>query len=158
MRKLIHTLVAAALAVGAVAAVTASPASATGQAPVAVAGTGTHDPAQWGLTRVRAEVHGRTLDGTFTAGVRMDEVPAPGECLPAHANFAVYDGRSWFDFVSQGEVCGHAVQPPTSTVFAVYTADFDLYDSSRRGWTDTQGWMSIRLAVDGRASVEVYAA
>jgi hypothetical protein len=49
------------------------------------------------------------------------------------------------------------VQEPTSSVFAVYTADFDLYDASRRGWTDTQGWVSIRLATDGRASVEVHA-
>jgi hypothetical protein len=154
-KRLIPLVAAAAIAVATLAG--AVPASATGNAPVAVSGTGFHEPPQWGLTRVQAEVAGRQLDGIFTAGLRMDAVPAPGECVEAWANFAIRDGQHWFDFVSLGEVCGQSVQEPTSSVFAVYTADFDLYDASRRGWTDTQGWVSIRLATDGRASVEVYA-
>jgi hypothetical protein len=156
MRKPINLLLAAALLVAASMTGAAS-ASAAGQAPVAVAGTGSHEPPEWGLTRVLAEVAGRPLEGTFTAGLRFDAVPAPGECVDAWANFAIHDGRHWFSFVSLGEVCGQSVQAPPSTVFAVYTGEFDLYDSSRRGWTDTQGWVSIRLATDGRASVEVYA-
>lgn len=155
MRKLTHLVLALALAVGAVAAATA-PASATGHAPLALSGTGTHLPPEWGLTRIAADVDSRTLDGTFTAGLRIDTMPAPGECEPAWMDFAVHDGRHWFDFVSLGEVCGHSVQAPTSLVSAVYTGDFDLYDSSRPGFTDTQGWVSVRLATDGVASVEVY--
>ena len=135
----------------------AAPASATGNAPLAVAGVGSHEPPEWGLTRVRAEVEGRQLDGTLTAGLRMDAVPAPGECVAAWANFAIQDGPRSFSFVSLGEVCGQSVQEPTSSVFAVYTGDFDLYEATGRGWTDTQGWVSIRLATEGRAGVEVYA-
>jgi hypothetical protein len=156
MRKLTHLTLALALAVGAVAMAT-GPASGTGNAPLALSGTGTHQPPEWGLTRVAADVDSRTIDGTFTAGLRIDTMPAPGECEPAWMNFAVQDGRHWFDFVSVGEVCGQTVQPPTSVVYAVYTGEFDLYDSSRPGFTDTQGWVSVRLATDGRASVEVYA-
>jgi hypothetical protein len=148
-------LVAAVLVAASLSA--AVPASATGHAPLAVSGVGSHEPPEWGLTRVQAEVEGRQVDGTFTTGLRMDAVPAPGECVDAWANFAIHDGPRWFDFVSLGEVCGQSVQEPTSSVFAVYTGDFDLYDAASRGWTDTQGWVSIRLATDGRAAVEVYA-
>ncbi len=42
-------------------------------------------------------------------------------------------------------------------MYAVYTGEFDLYEASRPGWADTQGWVSIRLATEGRASVEVHA-
>jgi hypothetical protein len=156
MRKHITLLLAAAFTLAA-STTGAVPASATGNAPLAVAGTGSHEPPEWGLTRVRADVEGRQLDGTFTAGLRMDAVPAPGECVDAWANFAIQDGPRWFSFVSLGQVCGQSVQEPTSSVFAVYTGDFDLYEASGRGWIDTQGWVSIRLATEGRAGVEVFA-
>ncbi len=156
MRKLTTLLLAAALVVAA-STTGADPASAARHPRVAVSGSGTHQPPEWGLTRVQAEVEGRRIDGTFTAGLRLDAVPAPGECVGAWANFAIQDGRHWFSFVSQGEVCGHSVQEPISSVYAVYTGEFDLYEASRRGWADTQGWVSIRLATEGRASVEVYA-
>ncbi len=159
MRPL-RTLAAVVLVAGivvATAAATTGPAAATGHAPIALSGTGTHEPPEWGLTRIRSEVDGRGLDGTFTGGLRIDTMPAPGTCAPAWMSFAVRDGEHWFDFVSLGEVCGQSVEEPTSVVYAVYTGEFDLYDSSRPGFTDTQGWVSVRLAVDGRASVEVYA-
>lgn len=155
MRRLTLLTLAAALAVAALTAAT-GPASAAGRAPIATAGTGTHLPPEWGLTRVLADVDGKVVDGTFTAGLRIPVMPAPGECATAWMNFAVRDGSHWYDFVSDGEVCAHSPQPPTSTVFAVYTGDFDLYESSRPGFTDTQGWVSVRLATDGSASVEVY--
>ena len=155
MRKLTHLALAAALALAALTATT-GPAAAKGGAPIGFSGTGTHEPPEWGLTRVQADVDGRVLDGTFTGGLRIPRMPSPGECAPAWMNFAVQDGKHWHDFVSDGEVCAHSPQPPTSTVFAVYTGDFDLYESSRPGFTDTQGWVSVRLATDGSASVEVY--
>src|SRR5688572_7319303 len=108
MRKLIHPLLAAALLAAASITGAAASTAAAGQAPVAVAGTGSHEPPEWGLTRVQAEVSGRSLEGTFTAGLRLDAVPAPGECVEAWANFAIQDGRHWFSFVSLGEVCGQS--------------------------------------------------
>lgn len=155
MRKLTHLALAAALAVATLTAAT-GPASATGNAPIAMSGTGTHLPPEWGFTRIRADVEGRSVDGTFTGGLMARSTPVPGTCVDAWMSFAVRDGNHWFDFVSQGELCSVSPQPPTSVVFAVYTADFDLYDSSRPGFTDTQGWMSVRLATDRRASVEIY--
>lgn len=154
MRTTTRLLLAVALAV--TAATAASGSASAGNAPLGVAGVGTHQPPEWSLTRIQADVEGRTLSGRFTAGLRMNTTPAPGECVDAHANFAITDGSQWFSFVSLGEVCGQSVDG-TSSVFAVYTGEFDLYESNRKGWTDTQGWVSFRLTTDGRASVEVYA-
>jgi hypothetical protein len=155
MRKLTLLALAGALALAALTATT-GPAAAKGGVPIGFSGTGTHQPPEWGLTRVQADVDGRVLDGTFTAGLRIPAMPAPGECGPAWMSFAVRDGGHWYDFVSLGEICAHSPQPPTSVVYAVYTGDFDLYESSRPGFADTQGWVSVRLATDGRASVEVF--
>lgn len=155
MRKLTHLALAAVLAVAALTAAT-GPAAAKGGAPITFSGTGTHQPPEWGLTRVQADIDGKVLDGAFFAGLRIPAMPAPGECGQAWMNFAVHDGGHWYDFVSLGELCAESPQPPTSVVFAVYTGDFDLYDSSRPGFADTQGWVSVRLATDGTASVEVY--
>jgi hypothetical protein len=127
-----------------------------GAAPprVELTGTGTWSADPW-ITAVRAEVSGRPFDGTFTGGLRIDGLPAPGTCIDAYmlSGLTRHDGRHEAGLLSVGELCGQHAQEGVSVVSAVFLGEFDLYEGSRRDLHDTQGFVEVRFTADGRTSV-----
>lgn len=157
MNRTIH-FIRIALALGVVVASTAVAATAGALPPprVELTGTGTFQSDPW-ITAVRSEVSGRPFDGRFTGGLRIDTMPAPGTCVDTAMLFGVTrdDGRQDLGFIAMGELCGHDVQDGVSVVTAVFTGGFDLYEGSRPDLVDTQGFVEVRFAADGRAAVTV---
>ena len=154
MNRTVRILIALGLAVASTAV--SATAGAIPPPKVELTGTGSYTSDPW-ITAVRSDVGGRPFDGRFTGGLRIDAMPAPGECTDAHMLFGVTraDGHHELGFISSGEICGHHVQEGISVISAVYTGDFDLYEGSRRDLIDTQGFVEVRFAVDGRAGVTI---
>lgn len=129
-------------------------AEATPPPRVELIGTGTWSSDGF-MTAIRAEVAGRPFDGTFTGGIRIAGLPAPGACVDAYmlSGITRHDGRHELGLLSVGELCGHHVQDGASAVSAVFLGEFDLYDGSRKDLHDTQGFVEVRFTPDGRTSV-----
>ncbi len=132
---------------------------AAGKPQVDFAGTGTYEMTEFGLfARGSGQVDGKPFDGTATFMLRTDDgtFPAPGECEPGFANFAVQGrGRQELWGTSAGDVCGQFVSEPDSVVTVVYTGDYSIVESSRR-LRDTEGWIEIRLATDDRMAITLF--
>jgi hypothetical protein len=107
---------------------------------VALVGTATGDPFDGSYAGTLTP-----LDGTF---------PGPGSCEPATVEVR-YDGpRAHFlELAAQGAVCGQHVQPPF-VVTQVFTGRFAVAATSQRRVARTDGFLDVRLAEDGRASVD----
>ena len=145
--------------VATLATLTPAVAEARGRPQVDYAGSGTYSMAEFDLFAAgNGQAAGRPFDGTVTFMLRTDDgtFPAPGECEPGFANFAV-QGRKRQELwgTSLGDVCGEYVQEPDNTVTHVYTGDYSIVDSSHR-LRDTEGWIEIRLATGNQMSITLF--
>lgn len=119
----------------------------------------THDVGWYPVVQGPAEVYygNRTLTGQLSATVRPDDrtMPAPGECESAITFVFVEGDRASADLFlsSAGQLCGHWVQEPTSVVTHVFTGTMTIEESGNRRLEGTEGFLEVRLAVDGRANV-----
>ena len=132
---------------------------ARGQPQIDYVGSGTYAMTEFDLFAAGSgDAQGTPFDGTVTFMLRTDDgtFPAPGECEPGFANFAV-QGRKREELwgTSAGDVCGQFVSEPDSTVTVVYTGDYSIVESSRR-LRDTEGWIEIRLATGNRMAVTLF--
>lgn len=118
----------------------------------------THDVGWYPVVQGPAEVHlgNRTLTGQLSATVQPDDhsMPAPGECESAITFVFVEGDRPSADLFlsSAGEVCGQWVQAP-NVVTQVFTGIMTIEESGTRRLEGTEGFLEVRLAVDGRANV-----
>jgi hypothetical protein len=130
-----------------------------GRAQIDYSGTGTYEMIEFGtFARGSGDVDGTPFDGTATFMLRADDgtLPQPGECEGGGANFAV-TGRPGQELwgASIGEICGHHVQAPASTVTHAYTGEYSIVESTRR-LRDAEGWIEIRLATGNRMSITLF--
>lgn len=121
----------------------------------ALAGEGSYVVDASGAAALTGTVTGRPFDGAFTAGLAAEDgsLPEAGFCEPGAAAVRVAGpGRRVLEVVAAGQVCG---EWPTPTYLAthVFTGSYDVTTSSVRRLAGTDGWVSLRLANDGRAGI-----
>lgn len=151
------------LTVGALAVTALSPGATAearnGRPQVDLAGTGTYEMDQFDIfARGVGSVTGTPFDGTATFLLKPDDGtwPKPGECEQGTAGFAVTGKKRQYIWgISIGEVCGQFLQEPTSVTTQVFTAEYSIVDAPKRV-RDTEGWIEIRLATDGRMSITLF--
>lgn len=130
-----------------------SPASAA-KPKVNFSGLGTYVVLGDGSAALAGTATGEPLDGTYEATLVPADgtLPEPGACEPATAAVRLEGLRDRFlELTSQGTVCGQYLQPPF-VVTHVFTGRYDITAASRRPLVGTDGFVELRLAVDGRAS------
>jgi hypothetical protein len=154
--RTILVLVIAVLAVLGATATTASAAKPRIDLRGAQVGSSVLDDA--GTAHLSGEVTGRPFGGAYTATLAAADgsLPEPGACEPASATLDV-DGprRKHLELVATGEVCGQWTDA-TYVVTHRFTGSYEVADSSRCRLVGTDGWISVVLATEGRANVEVY--
>jgi hypothetical protein len=122
-------------------------------------GSGTYEMVEFDVfARGTTTAYGEPFNGTATFMLRADDgsLPAPGECEPGGANFALTGRRRqelWG--TSIGEICGQWVQEPTSIATHVFVGDYSIAESKPR-LRDTEGWIEIRLATGNQASITLF--
>lgn len=118
----------------------------------------THDVGWFPVVQGPAEVTvgKRTFSGDLSATIQPDDhtMPAPGECEGA-ITFVFVEGDRGADLFlsSAGQVCGHWVQEPTTVVTHTFTGTMTVEESDSRRLEGTEGFLEVRMAQDGRASV-----
>jgi hypothetical protein len=153
---------AAALAVTAVASLamaTASPGAAATKPIVDLRGdgVGSHVLDAAGTAHLRGSVVGRPYDGAYVATLAADDgsLPAPGSCEPATGTVEVTGPRDrTLRLEAVGEVCGE-FPDATHVVTQRFVGRYAVTDASRRKVRGTDGWISLILATEGRADIEV---
>ena len=154
----IKLLAGAAAALAAIAP--AGIADAGGRRPqVDFSGSGTYEMVEFDhFARGTTQATGRPFNGTATYMLSADDgsLPAPGECEPGGANFALTGrGRKELWGVSLGDICGQWVQEPDSIVTHVFTGQYSIAESTPR-LRDTEGWIEIRLATGNTTSITLF--
>ncbi len=123
----------------------------------------THDVGWYEVVRGPAEVEigKRTYTGELAATIQPDDhtMPAPGECERGMTFVFVEDIAGAELFLSSvGDVCGHHVQEPYSVVVYSYTGKTYVEAAGAKQVQGKTGFLDIRMAQDGRASVFATAA
>lgn len=150
-----RSLLAITIAAAALVAGTASGAAAGGRPRVDSPGFGTYTVDGTGTAVIDATATGAPFDGVVTATLAADDgtLPPEGVCEPATATIRLDGSRERFvELTAHDDVCG---EYPTETyvVSHDFTGRYLVTDSSQRRLQGTEGFLSVRLAVDGRASV-----
>lgn len=133
----------------------AAPAFAEPKPVVDVRGQGTFVLDALGAAVITGPATGKPFDGTYTARLAAADgtLPAPGECEPGTATLRVDDPRDRsYALTSSDDICGEFLQPPF-VVTHVFTGRYDVAASTKRRLLGTDGFLEVRLATDGRASV-----
>ena len=153
----LHRTLARTAGAAALAAAIAAPfaASTVGAAPrVEITASGTAQDQGWRLLAV-TQADGSPFGGTLYGTLKQPfgGWPGAGECKPADAG-AYLDGPGATDawFLASGEVCGLHIDGGNAVRYA-FTGDYLVVDATPRSLYDTEGWMEMRVAGDGRASV-----
>ena len=147
------TVTAAALVVGAASAA-AAPGSG-GRHRVDTHGFGTYTIETDGSAAVTGTATGAPFDGDVVATLAAADgtLPEPGVCEQASATLRLTGTRGRvLALTSTDEVCGE-YPDATYVVSHVFTGRYLVTESSTRRFLGTDGFLEVRLAVDGRASV-----
>jgi hypothetical protein len=111
-----------------------------------------------GTAHLGGEVTGIPFGGAYTATLAAADgsLPEPGTCEPASGTLEV-DGprRKHLELAAAGEVCGEWTDA-TYVVTHRFTGGYEVVASSKRRLLGTDGWISLVLATEGRANVEVF--
>lgn len=134
-------------------------ADACGRRPqVDFSGNGTYEMVEFDhFAAGTTQATGRPFNGTATYMLSADDgsLPAPGECEPGGANFALTGSKRrelWG--VSLGDICGQYVDA-TNVVTHVFTGQYSIAESKPR-LRDTEGWIEIRLATGNTTSITLF--
>ena len=122
---------------------------------VDVRGQGTYTVGADGSAVVTGTATGAPFDGRYRAVLRADDgtLPDPGQCEPGSATVRLDGTRGRFlEVSSDDEVCGQFLQPPY-VVTHLFTGRYDVTSTSERRLRGGDGFLEIRLATEGRASV-----
>jgi hypothetical protein len=161
-----HHRLALGLAVAALATLSAIAPAGAAKPPRAVITGGDHwftHPVGWYeviLGPGEVQIGKRTYTGDLAANVQPDDrsMPAAGECEPG-SGLVVIDGDDVdVRLVSIGQVCAHHPQEPISVVVYSFTGDASTEVTGARKLQLRSGFLDIRMALDGRASVFATAA
>ena len=149
-RSLLALTIAAALVTG-----TASGAAAGGRHRVDSHGFGTYTVDGSGTAAIAATATGAPFDGVVMAALAADDgtLPPEGVCEPATVTVRLDGSRERVvELTAHDDVCG---EYPTETyvVSHDFTGRYLVTDSSQRRLQGTEGFLSVRLTVDGRASI-----
>ena len=82
-------------------------------------------------------------------------LPAPGSCEPATGTLDVTSPKRTLRLDAVGEVCGEYVDA-TYVVTHRFVGHYVVTDATHRKLRGTDGWISLILATEGRANVEVF--
>jgi hypothetical protein len=154
-RVALATLAGLALTLGA-----ALPAGAAKAPKLTVEGRGewsTHPVGSYEVVRGAADVQTgrRTYDGALLANVGPDDstLPAAGACEHGWAQVWVDGADDQLAVTGVGDICGHHVQAPESVVVYSFTGVAYVEESATRRTYNKEGFVDIRMAVDGSAYV-----
>jgi hypothetical protein len=152
------TALVAALTSALLAVATAAPATAARPPAVDLrgAGLGSYTLDGAGTALLSGAVTGKPFDGGYTATLASTDgsLPAPGTCEAATATMQVTGSMNRFlHLAATGEVCGTWADA-TYVVTHLFVGRYVVTDASSRRLRGTDGWISIILATEGRASVE----
>jgi hypothetical protein len=132
----------------------ADPAGA-GKVKVDLNGAGTYVIRNDGSAALAGTASGEPYDGSYEAALTPADgtLPEAGTCEPATASLRVAGAHQRFvELTAGGRVCGQYLQPP-NIVTHVFTGRYGITAASRRPLVGTDGFLEVRLVVDGRASV-----
>ena len=148
-------LAVAALAVPAI----ASPAVAAPKPLVDLRGAdvGTYSLDAAGTAQLAGSVIGDPFDGTYVATLAADDgsLPAPGSCEPATGTLDVTSPKRTLRLDAVGEVCGEYADA-TYVVTHRFVGQLRRHRRHAPPLRGTDGWISLILATEGRANVEVF--
>jgi hypothetical protein len=101
------------------------------------------------------QVGKQAFTGELTANVQPDDraMPAPGECERGMTSLFVEGDSELLELTGVGDVCAHHVQEPTSVVVYSFTGDAYATTTGTKKVPPKIGFLDIRMALDGRASV-----
>lgn len=111
-----------------------------------------------GTAHLTGAVVGTPFGGSYRAALYASDgsLPAPGECEPATASVHVTGSKGrTLDLAASGEVCGE-FPDATYVVTHDFVGRYLVTDSSARKLQGTDGWISLILATEGRANIEVF--
>jgi hypothetical protein len=117
-------------------------------------GLGTYEIRSDGSAALAGSATGEPFDGRYEATLVPADgtLPEPGACEPATAMLRLEGVRDRFlELSSHGTVCGQYLQAPF-VVTQVFTGRYAITAASRRPLVGTDGFVELRLTVDGRAS------
>jgi hypothetical protein len=141
---------------------TVTPASAAKSPKVTLTADGswfTHPVGWYEVVVGRADIQAgkRTVTGDLVANVRPDDssMPAAGTCERGSSTVEVDadDEAPDVRVTGVGDLCGHHVQEPTSAVVYSFTGVAYSEQVGSRRLHAREGFIDIRMAHDGRASV-----
>jgi hypothetical protein len=153
--------IALGLTIGAVLALGTIVPAGAGRAPrLVVTGDGewfTH-PVGWYeviLGSGEVEVGKETFTGDLVANIRPDDhaMPEPGACERGMTSLWVEGASAQLELTGVGDVCAHHPQEPTSVVVYSFTGDAYATTTGTKKVPSKIGFLDIRMALDGRASV-----
>lgn len=121
------------------------------------ADVGTHALDAAGTARLAGSVTGKPFDGTYVATLAADDgsLPAPGSCEPATGTLDVTSEKRSLRLDAVGEVCGEFTDA-TYVVTHRFVGRYVVADATARRLRGTDGWISLVLATEGRATVEAF--
>ena len=96
-----------------------------------------------------------TFTGDLVANVQPDDrsMPAAGDCERGMASLFVEGDDRLLELTGVGDVCAHHPQEPTSVVVFSFTGDAYAATTGTKKAPARVGFVDIRMALDGRASV-----
>jgi hypothetical protein len=117
----------------------------------------THPIGWYEVVRGPAEVQvgKQAFTGQLTATVQPDDahMPAPGECERGMVSLFVEGDDARLELSGVGDVCAHHPQEPDSVVVYSFTGDAYTATTGTKKAPNKVGFIDIRMALDGRASV-----
>jgi hypothetical protein len=109
-----------------------------------------------GTARLSGAVTGDPFDGSYTAVLAADDgtLPDPGVCEAGTATLDVAGPKGrYLGLSATGQVCGEWADA-TYVVTHRFVGRYDVTDASTKRLRETDGWISLILATEGRANVE----
>jgi hypothetical protein len=125
---------------------------------VNLAGSGTFTVSTGDVVVANGSVSGAPFTGSFRATLQPLDgtLPEPGVCESAHASIRIDGSRGRYAvLIGTAEVCG-TYADSVNVVTQVFSSTYDVVSTSERKLRGGDGWMEIRLTVDGRAVVSAF--
>ena len=151
-RRLAVAALAAAAALTLAAPVDATPKH---KPAVDVGGQGTYVLTGPGSAVISGTAEGTPVDGPYRAVLTAADgtLPQAGVCEPGTGVVRIEDKKKVLELRADGDVCGTFVNPPTSIVTHVFTGTYEVVDAPRKQLVGTDGFLELRLATNGVASM-----
>jgi hypothetical protein len=110
-----------------------------------------------GTAHLAGSVTGDPFDGAYVATLAADDgaLPEPGSCEPATGTLDLTSPKRSMSLDAVGQVCGEYADA-TYVVTHRFVGHYVVTEATSRKLRGTDGWISLILATEGRANVEVF--